>query len=81
MPLKAIPTLSKGRGNKVFQVKDSKLSFIAIFKPGQKVVVYSGKRKKVFNRPDLAPFKTDLGKRGRKLPRGFQKVDHVDITD
>jgi len=42
-------------------------------------VVHSGKRYLVMKTKDLEHYSGERGRRGHKLPRGFQKVDKLDI--
>lgn len=81
-PVAALPQLSKGKGNKIINIPSAK------FKKGEEFVVdvtvisekdpltlRSGKRTLTLKRKDLVNFQGERGKRGRKLPRGFQRVD------
>jgi topoisomerase IV subunit A len=40
-------------------------------------VIYSGKRHQSFKIKDLDYYRGERGRRGNKLPRGFQKVDSM----
>ncbi|MEJ2444484.1 MAG: hypothetical protein P8Y42_13680, partial [Exilibacterium sp.] len=41
----------------------------------------SGKRHLSLKRVDLEHYRGERGRRGNKLPRGFQKVDSLDVTE
>jgi topoisomerase-4 subunit A len=43
------------------------------------VVIHSGKRFINLKFKDLKAYQGERARRGRKLPRGFQRVDWVDI--
>jgi topoisomerase-4 subunit A len=46
---------------------------------GQQVLLYSGKRYLGLKLSDLEHYRGERGRRGNKLPRGFQKVDRIEI--
>ncbi len=43
------------------------------------MVIHAGKRKKRLAGDELAGYVSSAGKRGMKLPQGFQKVDRLDM--
>ena len=45
------------------------------------LVIHSGKRFIKLSRDELEHYRGERGRRGNKLPRGFQKVDRVEIQD
>jgi len=83
-PLSDLPEMSKGKGNKLIQIdkhdlqagKDAVLSML-VLEPKQGVVVQAGKKSKTLSHKDLAYYLGGRGKRGKLLPRGFQKVSHI----
>ena len=46
---------------------------------GGSLVVHSGKRYLVMKGSDLEHYRGERGRRGHKLPRGFQKVDKLEV--
>jgi len=46
---------------------------------GGKLTAYSGKRYITLKWLDLDNYQGERGRRGNKLPRGFQKVDSVSV--
>jgi len=44
-----------------------------------KLTVYAGKRHTTLRRQELEEYWSERGKRGARLPRGFQKVDDVGV--
>ena len=52
----------------------------AIIDNGGSLIVYSGKRHHVIKNKDLEHYFGERGRRGRKLPRGFQRVDRLDCS-
>lgn len=87
-PVGELPEMSKGKGNKIFGIPGSKFksgeeSMIAllVLAPGQKLRITSGKRHAVIKFTELTDYTGARGQRGRKLPRGFQKVDAMDVEN
>ncbi len=82
MPLSELPTLAKGKGLKIIQVPPAKLkareeyvAAIAVVPEEGSLTVYAGKRHLTLKPSDLAHYDLGRGRRGRKLPRGLQRVD------
>jgi topoisomerase-4 subunit A len=83
-PLKDLPELAKGKGNKILSIPGAKVAAreeflvdIAIFQPKQHLVVKAGTKKLVLKPSDWKHFTGERGRRGLKLPRGFQKTDKL----
>jgi topoisomerase-4 subunit A len=53
---------------------------VAVVTPAQQLLVFSGKRHLNIRASDLEHYRGERGRRGNKLPRGFQKVDRVEVT-
>ncbi len=88
MDLISIPQLSRGKGNKILGVPLKRLksgeefvSYTVCLSAKQKLVVHSGKKYKSMNLRELEEYRTERGKRGRKLPRGYQNVSKVEVID
>lgn len=86
-PVSELPQLAKGKGNKIISIPSSRLQSreefmvdVAIIAPGEQLFVYSGKRYLNMGRNDLEHYLGERGRRGNKLPRGFQKVDRIDVV-
>jgi topoisomerase-4 subunit A len=86
--IKTIPQLTKGKGNKILGIPPKKVkageeqvSFIACLSEKQKLVVHSGKKYKTMNLRELEEYRIERGNRGRKLPRGYQKVTAIEVVD
>ena len=87
-PLSELPELAKGKGNKIMNIPSSRLEareeflqFVAVVSKGQQLTVYAGKRHTVFKNSDFDEYRGERGRRGNKLPRGFQSVDRIEVTD
>ncbi|WLD58691.1 DNA topoisomerase IV subunit A [Salinispirillum sp. LH 10-3-1] len=85
-PVRDLPQLGKGKGNKMINVPASRVvsgeEFVidmAILAPDQALVLQSGKRSLTLKGADLAHYIAERGRRGNKLPRGFQRVDGMSL--
>ncbi len=83
-PISELPQLAKGKGNKIIGIPSAKLQLreefvvaIAVVSVEQSLILYSGKRHIRLKPSDLEHYKGERGRRGNKLPRGFQKVDSM----
>ncbi len=80
-PIESLPQLARGKGNKIFGIPGKKaaareeyLVGLASVPEGSVLVVEAGKRYLKLKRGELEDYLGERGRRGRKLPRGFQKV-------
>ena len=81
-PIADLPRLAKGKGNKLMNLSASEGERIVQAIPiaeGQKLTVIAGARHVTLNDKDLAHYVGERGRRGQKLPRGFQKVDGLRV--
>jgi topoisomerase-4 subunit A len=83
-----LPVLPKGKGNKIIAVTPAKVldrsEYVvgyAVVGSGQTVVIHSGKRYIRLSKDELEHYRGERGRRGNKLPRGFQKVDRVEVEE
>jgi len=81
-PVAELPELTKGKGNKIIGIPSKKAEAreeyvvaVACVPEGGNLKVYSGKRHVTFKSADLDAYEGERGRRGNKLPRGFQNVD------
>jgi len=86
-PLSELPQLAKGKGNKIIGVPSKKLAvredfvvFMAVLPADANLVVHAGQRHITLKAKDLVNYEAERGKRGRKLPRGLQRVDSLSIA-
>ncbi len=87
-PLTELPELARGKGNKILNIPSARVQAreefmlsVQVISAGQKLTIYSGKRHHTLKASDLDHYRGERGRRGNKLPRGFQKVDSVEIKD
>ena len=80
-----LPQLPKGKGNKIIAITPGKVQdrseFVAgyaVIGQGQAVIIHSGKRFIRISKDELEHYRGERGRRGNKLPRGFQQVDRVE---
>jgi topoisomerase-4 subunit A len=81
-PVNDLPELPKGKGNKIFGISgkgDEKLTAIAVVTSSQSLVVKSGDRKMTIKYSDLKEYRGERAQRGAVLPRGWRKVDRLDV--
>ncbi|MEK1908490.1 MAG: DNA topoisomerase IV subunit A [Pseudomonas sp.] len=77
-----LPQLGKGKGNKIIGIpgdrvasREEYLTDLAVLPAGATLVLQAGKRTLSLKPDDLEHYKGERGRRGNKLPRGFQRVD------
>jgi len=85
-PLNDLPQMAKGKGNKMlgidgeaFEKREEFVVGVAVLSAKDSLVIESGKRNLTLKPSDLAHYTGERGRRGNKLPRGFQKVDGVAV--
>ena len=88
IPLKALPLLAKGKGNKIIQIpparlrkREEYLKLIEIIPDGAALKIHAGRQSVRFTPGIITTFVGDRGRRGKKLPRGFRKADRIEIMD
>ena len=79
-----LPQLGKGKGNKIIGIpgervasREEYLTDLAVLPNGASLVLQAGKRTLTLKADDLEHYKGERGRRGNKLPRGFQRVDQL----
>jgi len=77
-----LPQLGKGKGNKIIGIPGDRVASreefvtdLAVIPEGSTLVLQAGKRTLSLKGDDLEHYKGERGRRGNKLPRGFQRVD------
>ncbi len=86
-PVTELPELARGKGNKIMNIpaaraqsREEFVVAVSVIQPGQQLTLYSGKRHLTLKGADLEHYRGERGRRGNKLPRGFQKVDRVEVV-
>ena len=87
-PISELPTLSKGKGNKLIQIPASELksrstyiASICTITPSQQLKVYAGKRHLSIKFDDLTNYIGSRARRGNVLPKGFQNVKLIESIE
>ena len=83
-PIRDLPILGKGKGNKIISIPTNRVKLreefvvgIEVVNPGSSLTVHSGKRHLTLKPKDIEHYLGERGRRGNKLPRGFQRVDSL----
>jgi topoisomerase-4 subunit A len=85
-PLRDLPSLGKGKGNKLMsipsikaQAREEYIKILTVVPDGASLKVSAGKRSMTLSYEDLTHYQGERGRRGNKLPRGLQRVDSVEV--
>jgi topoisomerase IV subunit A len=83
-PISELPVLPRGKGNKIIDIPSAKFSKgllymvdIAVLAKDEPLSLIAGRRHLTLKPSDLAYYLAERGRRGNKLPRGFQKVEKL----
>lgn len=85
-PLDEVPELARGKGNKLinipspaFKSGEEQMLAVEVLGPDDELLVLAGQRHLRMKQKDLEHYIGERARRGRKLPRGFQKVDSLAV--
>jgi topoisomerase-4 subunit A len=83
-PIRELPQMGRGKGNKIISIPSAKVAMreeyviaVAVIKAEQNLTLRSGKRHITLKKGDMEHYTGERGRRGNKLPRGFQRVDSM----
>ncbi|MGB5538824.1 MAG: DNA topoisomerase IV subunit A [Gammaproteobacteria bacterium] len=86
IPLNEVPQLPRGKGNKIISIPSTKLksreeyvAAIDCIQDGEKLTVHAGKKYKTMSAAEVDEYAGERGRRGHKLPRGYQKVERLEV--
>jgi topoisomerase-4 subunit A len=86
-PIEDVPELAKGKGNKLINIPPKRLKSgeehmvgLTVVGDKEEILVWAGQRYLRMGRKDIEHFRGDRAHRGRKLPRGFQRVTHIEVA-
>ncbi|UCC57448.1 MAG: DNA topoisomerase IV subunit A [Gammaproteobacteria bacterium] len=86
IPLSDLPQMSRGKGNKIINIPSARLknreeyvAALECIQDGEKLVVHVGKKHKTMKADEVDEFAGERGRRGRKLARGYRKVDRLEV--
>ncbi|MCW8357308.1 MULTISPECIES: DNA topoisomerase IV subunit A [Marinomonas] len=82
----SLPQMAKGKGNKMLSIPSARAAereelviALACVQPTDLLTAYAGKRFISFAEKDLEEYLGERGRRGLKLPRGFQRIDSLEV--
>jgi topoisomerase IV subunit A len=82
----SLPQMAKGKGNKMLSIPSARAAdreelviALACVQPNDLLTAYAGKRFISFTEKDLEEYLGERGRRGLKLPRGFQRIDSLEV--
>lgn len=85
-PLKELPQLSKGKGNKIISVMSAKLATreeyvadVAVFTENQSLLICGDDKPYTLKPKDWQYYVGERGRRGNKLPRGCRRVEKLKV--
>jgi topoisomerase-4 subunit A len=86
-PLSELPQLGKGKGVKLIGLSSKSTSeqreavaALACFQEGQTLTLYCGQRHLTLKPADIERYAGTRGRRGARLPRGFQRVERLAVN-
>ncbi|MDD9889303.1 MAG: DNA topoisomerase IV subunit A [Gammaproteobacteria bacterium] len=85
-PISDLPRLAKGKGNKIIGIPSARVAervefvvAMAVLSSEDSLTVFAGRRHHNLKPSDLEHYRGERGRRGSKLPRGFQNVDRIEV--
>ncbi|MCH2097108.1 MAG: DNA topoisomerase IV subunit A, partial [Pseudomonadales bacterium] len=85
-PVSELPELARGKGNKIlnipkaaFEKGEEALLGVAALGVGSELLIHAGQRYLRLKGSDLDGYRGARAQRGAKLPRGFQRVDRIEV--
>jgi topoisomerase-4 subunit A len=84
-PVTDLPELARGKGNKIINIpgarmraREEYLVALVTLAPEATLVVHAGRQHLKLKPADIEHYKGERGRRGNKLPRGYQRVDRLE---
>jgi topoisomerase-4 subunit A len=85
-PVAELPELARGKGNKVINIptaraatREELMTQVILLNPDDTLVVNAGRQHLKLKGAELDHYRGERGRRGNKLPRGYQKVDSLEV--
>jgi len=86
-PVSELPELPRGKGNKLIGIpaarskaREEYVAALAVVPAGAALTIRSGKRRFTLKPTDLDLYQGERSRRGKLLPRGFQRVEAVEVV-
>lgn len=87
-PVKELPILPKGKGNKIIHIPSSRaaareewMTALCVAGKTQSLRLVSGKHHLTLKPKDIEYYRGERGHRGSKLPRGYQQIDAIELIN
>lgn len=87
-PVRDLPQLQRGKGNKIIGIPSAKaagreeyLCALAVLNEDDTLVIHAGKRHLQLVPKDWKHYRGERGRRGAKLPRGFERTDNLEVIE
>ncbi|MEQ8262355.1 DNA topoisomerase IV subunit A [Pseudohaliea sp.] len=84
-PLEDLPALARGKGNKIIGIPPARVQareeyVVGVLAVGndESLVIHAGKRHLTLKPAELEHYRGERGRRGNKLPRGFQRAERLE---
>jgi topoisomerase-4 subunit A len=85
-PLAELPELAKGKGNKIINIPTEKYKTreefvvdVVVLHTNETLKLFSGQRCLTLKLSDLQHYLGKRAQRGNKLPRGYQRIERVEV--
>ncbi len=85
-PVNELPELGRGKGNKIINIpavraatREELICGLALLRPEETLQVHAGKQHLKLKPADIEHYIGERGRRGNKLPRGYQRVDRLEV--
>lgn len=86
-PVAELPELGRGKGNKIINIpsvrastREEIVTALAVLPEGAALKVHAGRQHLSLKASDLEHYRGERGRRGNKLPRGYQRVDQLEVV-
>jgi topoisomerase-4 subunit A len=78
-----LPRLARGRGVRLLAGRGAaeRIVDLAVVAPGQSLRAWAGGRHVTLKPADLEAYTCERGRRGTRLPRGYQKVERLEVPE
>ena len=85
-PVSELPELARGKGNKIINIPSARaasgeelMTHIMLLGPEDTLMVHAGRQHLKLKGVELEHYRGERGRRGNKLPRGYQRVDGMEV--
>lgn len=86
-PVSELPMLARGKGNKIINIPSARAAAreewviaLTTLAPEDTLLIHAGKQHLRMKPSDIEHYRGERGRRGNKLPRGYQRVDSLEVA-